>query len=140
MSAQSLEGLVSSQAKTENVNLILNLGIEERSENYAPFVLTLLSFTKELCNASIHQKIKVQTPGGKNKISKKEQLELWKRSSIKKSFLSFYEKRIDLTDSENNSFDPSWIKRDVQIVLVGILFVWHTNLNVSKNFIQDRSD
>lgn len=30
MSAQSLEGLVSSQAKTENVNLILNLGIEER--------------------------------------------------------------------------------------------------------------
>lgn len=82
----------------------------------------------------------MQTPGGKNKISKKEQLELWKRSSIKKSFLSFYEKRIDLTDSENNSFDPSWIKRDVQIVLVGILFVWHTNLNVSKNFVQDRSD
>ena len=30
MSVQSLEGLVSSQAKKENVDLILNLGIEER--------------------------------------------------------------------------------------------------------------
>ena len=30
LSVQSLEGLVYSQAKKENVNLILNLGIEER--------------------------------------------------------------------------------------------------------------
>lgn len=135
MSAQSLEGLVSSQ---ENGKCQFDFKFRHRGDNFWklwPFVLTLLSCTKELCNAPIHQKIKVQTPGGKNKISKKEQLELLKTSSIKKGYF-LYEKIIDLTDSENNSFDPSWIKRDVQIVSVGILFVWHTNLNVYKNLLK----
>lgn len=85
MSAQSLEGLVSSQAKTENVNLILNLGIEERyfTENYA-FCSNIALLHQRAVQCSNSSENQSANTWGKNKISKKEQLELLKTSSIKK--------------------------------------------------------